>query len=57
MTPSIWSAALHYAREAVICDLRSKGERWQRYTHAELVRMAHARLIEEAKEWLKRQDE
>jgi len=56
ITPDLWTVFLHTTVALVKRDLRDQGKKVQTYTRAELTQLAKARLIEEAKEFLRRNE-
>ena len=56
MTADLWSIFLHTTVALVKRDLRDQGKKVQTYSKAELTLLAKARLIEEAKEFLRRNE-
>jgi hypothetical protein len=56
MTADLWSVFLHTTVALVKRDLRDQGKKVQAYSKAELTLLAKARLIEECREFLRRNE-
>jgi hypothetical protein len=56
MTADLWSIFLHTTVALVKRDLRDAGKKVQAYTNVEIAKMAKARLVEECREFLRRNE-
>jgi hypothetical protein len=56
MTANLWTVFLNVTLAQVKLDLRDQGKKVQTYAKAELTQLAKARLIEECREFLRRDE-